>query len=101
MLSATAMGLWIEIPLAGTENASVFPSASAMGLWIEIPFPLGSVLPLSSASAMGLWIEIMLCSTLTTTITSQPLRWGCGLKFRSTHTEMAFDVVSLCDGAVD
>ena len=96
------MGLWIEISKS-LVHLPLWKSASAMGLWIEIntgiQSGISSIIP--SASAMGLWIEINCCVDGTSTASSQPLRWGCGLKSNGTLLTDAGPHVSLCDGAVD
>ena len=50
---------------------------------------------------MGLWIEIDLTLYEMYDIISQPLRWGCGLKFGVVCIKRSTTKVSLCDGAVD
>ena len=60
------------------ENSNL--SASAMGLWIEITQTITWWSKAMSASAMGLWIEIVTAEHEIMRPVCQPLRWGCGLK---------------------
>ena len=56
-------------------------SASARGLWIEIPFFMTDGVRFLSASARGLWIEIRLITAYGAVYPSQLPRGGCGLKW--------------------
>ena len=101
MLSASAMGLWIEIQWHASHGCRSSRQPLRWGCGLKLLEGDGNQIVLPSASAMGLWIEITYKAELGGKGVGQPLRWGCGLKLFCLSLSHPNPAVSLCYGAVD